>query len=114
MISGIQLVGVVLSLGIVYLTYLYYRRKEFSAQDLLIWIGVAAVFLFASLFPRVLDVFLTPLTVYRVFDLLTIGGFAVLFAIVFRVYRIVRKNEKNLDRLVRGMALEEKKGKKQV
>ena len=112
MISGIQLVGVVLSLGIVYLTYLYYRRKEFSVQDFLIWIAVAAVFLFASLFPRVMDVFLTPLSVYRVFDLLTIGGFAVLFAIVFRVYRIVRKNEKNLEKLVRSMALGEKRPKK--
>lgn len=102
---GIQLIGIVVALAAVHLTHLYYKRSHFSRKELLFWAGVWGVFMFVAIFPQ--SVF--PLTGYlglaRPMDLIMIIAFIVLFALAFHNYILGRKQERQLERLVRNIAL---------
>ncbi len=109
MIFGVQVLGVLFAIVMIYLSFLYFKKKEFYLKDFAAWLIVWILFLFAIIFPNTLEFLLQPLTVYRVMDLIIIGGFLVLFIFVFVLYRITRMNEKNVKEIVRKLALEEKK-----
>lgn len=105
MISGIQAIVVLFGVGMLYLSYVYYRRKDFSLPDLSLWVIITIGGIVPILFPERFEFLLTPLTVYSVFDLLTVGGLVVLFAITFRMYKVTRQNERKVDEVVRSLAL---------
>jgi hypothetical protein len=111
MITGIQVLGILFALGIIYLSYLFYRKKDFSAADFAVWAFIGLAVLVPVLFSESLMFLVEPLTFYRLFDLLTAGGFIILFAVVFRMYGIARKNERSIDGIVRALALREEKHK---
>ena len=108
MILGIQLLGIAFGLFMAYLTYLYYRRQNYSTGDFAIWISIWAGFLFVTIFPEALDVLIKPLTVYRLLDLLMVISFMVLFLLMFMIYRTNKMNEKKINRIVRELALKER------
>jgi len=112
MISGIQVIGLLFSLGMIYLSYVYYRRRDFELSDFALWLLISFFVLIAVLFPGIFESVLQPLAFYRLFDLLTLGGFIILFAVIFRMYKVTRKNERNLDEIVRNLALRGSKSKK--
>lgn len=102
---AIQLIGIVIALAAVHLTHLYYKRSHFSKKELLFWAGLWCAFMAVAIFPQ--SVF--PLTGYlglaRPMDLIMILAFVVLFFLAFHNYILGRKQERELDRLVREIAL---------
>jgi len=52
MILGIQILGIVFSLIMIYLTFLYYKRKYYSKASLLLWTAVWLGALILVLFPQ--------------------------------------------------------------
>ena len=105
MILGIQILGIVFCLIVIYITYMHYKRKEFNALEFGGWLALWLGFGFAILFPEIGGLFLKPLNIVRVLDLLTIGGFLFLFSLVFYMYGLVKKNNKKVEEIIRDKAL---------
>lgn len=107
---GIQIFAVVFALTMLYFTYFYFKRKDLNFNDLLVWFVVWIIFLLGVLFPRYLDFFM-----YQVFDvisviqLFSIFGFMFFAIIIFYLYKTVRKNQKQVERLVKEIAIREAK-----
>ena len=105
MILGIQIIGILFCLVMVYLTFLYYKRNEFGAGAFFGWILLWLGFGFVIIFPKIVDVFLKPLNIVRALDFFMVIGFLILFGVVFYLYTIVKRNNKKVEELVRKEAL---------
>lgn len=106
--TPIQLLGIVFAIAMMYMTYFYYRRKIFVYYDVLIWVYIWIILLFAVAFPYRLDVLIQPLKVVRLMDLFTISAVFLLFAIAFVVFARSRSNERRIESIVKELALKEK------
>ena len=104
---GIQLIALVIGLGAIHLTHLYYKRSHFSKKELLFWGFLWCVFIGIALFPAGI----APLTGYfglaRPMDFIMIVAFIVLFSLAFHNYVMSRKHEREIERLVREIALKD-------
>jgi len=108
-ILGIQIAGFLFGLFMIYYSFLVYKRKEFTVREFIFWIGLWVVFNAIALFPFLLDPLIKSVGFLRVLDSLTIAGFLFLIAAVFYTYTITRKNQKQIETIIRAMAM--KKGK---
>lgn len=106
MALGIQVFGIVFGAFILYMTFLQWKKKEFTFNEWAFWSVFAIVFIALSLFPQVLDPVITALELGRKLDLLIILGFMFLIAATFYSYRVVRETQKGLEKLVSQLALE--------
>lgn len=102
---GIQLIGIVVALAAVHLTHLYYKRSHFSKKELLFWAGLWLIFMLVAVFPQSVFPVTSYLGLARPMDLIMIIAFIVLFALAFHNYILGRKQERQLERLVRETAL---------
>ena len=108
MALGIQIAGVLFGLFMIYYSFLIYKKKEFTLKEISFWSVVWLVFIIVALFPSVLDSIAKYGGFLRVLDLLVISGFIFLIAVIFYTYTIVRKNQKQVERLVREIAMRRK------
>lgn len=110
MILGIQILGVLFALFMIYLTFLHQKRKEFSLQEYLFWMFIWIVFLFLVIFPTSLDFFVKGvLNLRRRMDFFIIAGFIFVIGVVFHIYITVRKTKNKVEKMVRKIAVEKKK-----
>jgi len=109
MILGIQILGILFGLFMLYLAFLHGKRGEFTAKESVFWIAVWIVFILVSIFPGSLD-FLAKdvLSMSRPLDFFIIVGFMFISGIVFYTYTMVRKNQKRLEDIVRKIAMQKK------
>lgn len=103
----IQLIGVLIGLAAIHLTYLYYKRANFTKKELIFWLFVWAAFIFISIFPRSVTPIVGYLGLQRPMDLIMIVAFIILFALTFHNYVINRKQVDRLEKLVRKLALKD-------
>jgi hypothetical protein len=115
MLAGIQLLGIVFSLIMIYLAYIYYKRKNYGIKSFLIWLGVWAGALFLMSFPKTFYGIMEVLQIDRTADFIVLLGFTFFSVIIFYLYTLVKKNNYKIEQLVRQLAMDEleKKGKKQ-
>ncbi len=106
-ISGIQVVGLIFALGILYVVFLNFKRKEITGIEFVGWVLLWAVFLLLTFIPRIVDPILQPLHIVRALDLYIIIGFMVLVAFHFHTYSQLKKMQKKVEKLVRRIALKE-------
>lgn len=111
MVLGIQVIGVLFGLFLIYLTFLFHKRKEFTFNEWAFWTVIALLFMVVSLFPQILDPIVKTLSLTRTMDLFIILGFMFLIAAVFYSYKITRATQKRLEEVVRIIALDEKRKK---
>jgi len=109
MIIGIQLLGGLFGLFMLYLTYIRRKRKEFTVKEYAFWGVFWIVFVLISIFPNWLDPVVVSLSLYRTMDLFVILGFMFLIGALFYTYSIVRRVQKKLEDVVRNVALGRKK-----
>lgn len=105
MIIGIQIIAILFALVMAYLSYTHYKRREFNAREILLWMLFWLGFIFITVFPHSLDFIVHTFQLTRVLDLVMIVGFMVLIALVFRNYVVMDKLAKKLEQLVRSDAL---------
>lgn len=102
---GIQLLALIVGMSALHLSHLYYKRSHFSKKELFFWAGLWGVFMVIAMFPESV----LPLTGYlglaRPMDLIMIIAFIVLFSLTFHNYILGRKLERDIERLVREIAL---------
>lgn len=111
MVLGIQIVGFLFGLFMIYYSFLNYKKKEFTVKEFGAWILIWAVFMMAALFPYLLDPIVKKIGFLRALDLLTIGGFLFMIAAIFYTYTITRKTQKQLETMIRAIAMKKNKGK---
>jgi len=110
MILGIQIVGILFALFMLYLTFLHRKRNEFTVKEAAGWIIIWVVFLFVTISPSSIDyVVKDVLNVSRTMDFFIIAGFMLLIGVCFYMYTLVRINQKRIEQIVRKVALDEKK-----
>lgn len=110
-ILGIQLVGVIFGIILIYLTFLNNKRNELSDAEGIFWYIVWLGLIFVSLFPQMLNFIVKDiLNVSRTLDFLIIIGFLLIFGVLFYVFMITKRTQNKVEKLVRNIALE--KGKK--
>lgn len=104
---AIQLLSLVIGLAAIHLTYLYYRRTQFTKKELLFWTFLWLVFIFIGLFPKTVTPVVGYLGLNRTMDLIMIVAFIILFSLVFHNYVINRRQQRQLERLIRELALKD-------
>lgn len=105
---GIQVFAAIFGLFMMYLTYFYFKRKDLNINDFILWMGVWLIFLWGILFPDNLDFLMNNvLGVISVIQLFTIFGFMFFSIVIFYLYKIVRKNQRKLEQLVKSIAIKE-------
>ena len=109
MVLGIQIAGFLFGLFMLYYSFLHYKRKEFTVKEFGFWTLLWILFTITALFPYLLDPLVKKIGFLRVLDLLTILGFLFLITAIFYTYALTRKNQKQLENIVREMAMKKNK-----
>ena len=109
MVLGIQIAGFLFGLFIIYLTFLNYKRKEFTAKEFIFWIFLWVIFIILTLFPFLLDPIVKSFGFFRALDVLIVSGFLFLIAAVFYTYTVVRRTQRQIEKVVREIAMRKKK-----
>ncbi|KHO46288.1 MAG: hypothetical protein QS98_C0004G0064 [archaeon GW2011_AR3] len=107
MVLGIQILGSIFALFMLYVTFLHQKRKEYTVREYVFWTFFWIVFGLVSLFPNWLDPITTVLRLTRTLDLFIILGFMFIIAVVIYVYDVVRKTQKKVEEVVRKVAIED-------
>ncbi len=105
MVVAIQYIGIIFGLVMLYFTYFYFKRKEFTVIDLFLWFIVWIAFILGVIFPSYLDGFMEAIGVIGAMQLFSVAAILFLIAVVFFLYRQVRKNQQQVEKLVREIAL---------
>ena len=108
MILGIQLFGFLFGLFMMYYVFLHHKRKELTIKEYTFWIFLWVLFIILTLFPWLLDPFVTSIGFARTMDFFIVAGFLFLIGSLFYIYLLVRSNQKKLERIVRRMAFQKK------
>jgi len=108
MALGIQIIGILFGLFMIYYTFLNYKRKEFTLKEFSLWSVFWILFMFIAAFPYYLDPIVKTFGFLRALDLLVICGFLFLSTAIFYTYTVVRKNQKQMEKLVREIAIKKK------
>jgi hypothetical protein len=109
----LQTLGVAYLALMLYLSFLYYKRNNYSLRSFIFWACVWAVGIVLLVIPQTTSVLTQRLRVPRVIDFYLILGLMFFSIICFLSYAAVRRNEAKIEELVRSVAIERaKKGKK--
>mgnify|MGYP001578350442 FL=1 len=103
---GIQLIGIIFGIFMLYLTFLNYKQDKFTSKEWLAWNGMWIIFFAITLFPSLLNPILETLNLYRAMDFYISLGFLFFILIIFYVYTITRTNQQKLELIVRKLAFE--------
>ena len=104
MLLGIQILGVLFALFMLYLTFVHQKRKEFTAKEYIFWVVIWAGFIIVTVFPKVLEPIVKTLSLNRTMDLLIILGFIFVVGILFHNYIALRNTQKKIEEVVRKVA----------
>ncbi len=109
MILGLQIIGILFSLIMVYFALLHYKKGHLNGMEISSWILIWVLVIFVVIFPEVVRIYANSFAVSRVLDLLIAGAFVVVFIMVASSYVRASQLEKRIEELVRKLALKEKK-----
>lgn len=108
-ILGIQIAGSLFGMFMIYYSFLNYKRRQFTSKEFTFWLAIWIIFILIALFPFLLDPIVKSVGFLRALDLLTISGFIFLIAAIFYTYTLTRKNQKQLEEIVRIIAMKKSK-----
>ena len=111
MVLGIQIAGFLFGLFMIYYSFLNYKRKEFTVKEFMFWTLLWVLFILVALFPFLLDPIVKYFGFFRVLDVLIVSGFLFLILAVFYTYTLTRKTQKQVETVVRQIAINKSKKK---
>jgi hypothetical protein len=112
MILGLQFIAIIFSFLMIYLALLNKKRNEIDTSEFISWVVIWSLTIFVVIFPELLRSFAQRFFITRLFDLMVVGGFVLVIAMVTRAYLGVKRMEKKLENLIRKEALKNVKEKK--
>lgn len=104
-IMGIQILLFFFSFIMIYTLFLHWKRKEVSNFTFGIWLFVWMFFVLVALFPDILKPLVVGMKFTRVMDFGMIGAFIILTYLTFENNFKIKKNEKNLEKIIRKLAI---------
>lgn len=107
-ILGIQILGTLFGVFMIYYVFLHYKRKELTIKEYLFWVVLWVIFIILTLFPSVLKPIVQTAGFARTMDFFIVAGFMFLVGSLFYIYLLVRSNQKRLEEIVRKIAFEKK------
>ena len=115
MILGLQIVAIFFAFSMIYLALLNYRRGEIDKGEFISWTVIWTLTIFIVIFPEILRNLAQRFFITRLFDLMVVGGFILVIAMVSRNYVRGRRVEKKIEDLIRKETLRDiKRGKKRI
>ncbi len=105
MISGVQILGIIFGLGLLYLAFLSFKRQEFTPVEWSFWTVLSIAVIAMSIFPQALNPIILKLSFKRALDLYVILGFMFLISATFYTYTVARKTQRRLEEFVRKTAI---------
>ncbi len=105
MIFGFQIIGLMFGLFMLYMTFLYYKKANYDKRGLIFWFAVWGGFIVLALFPRTIYGLMNALDIERTADFFYISGFLFFSVVLFYVYNTAKKNQKQLEIIVRKLAI---------
>ncbi|MBT4804669.1 DUF2304 domain-containing protein [Candidatus Woesearchaeota archaeon] len=109
----IQLLGIIFGLGMIYFTFVKYKRKELRKQEFLMWQLCWSILIMIAIIPSILDPIIAPLNFYRRLDFFVVIGFFILLGLGFYNYSLMKKVERKVEILVRKDAIRKEEEKKE-
>lgn len=104
-IIGVQLILFFFAFFMVYSLYLHWKKKDINNIVFLFWLVLWGIFTFFAFVPQILEPLLKQLFVVRVMDLGMIGTFMILTYLSIENNIRIKKYEKQLETLVRKIAI---------
>lgn len=105
---GIQILGTLFGLFMIYYVFLHRKRKELTIKEYSFWVALWVLFIILTLFPWLLNPFVKSIGFARTMDFFIVTGFMFLIGSLFYIYLLVRGNQKRLEEIVRKIAFEKK------
>jgi len=112
MLFGVQILGLLFGLVMIYFTFLYYKRANYEKIGLIFWFAIWVGFILLALFPQIVYGVMGVLKIERTADFFYVSGFLLLSVVLFIVYNNTKKNEKQIETIVRQIAIKRAKVKK--
>ncbi len=109
MIIGLQIIGILFALFMIYFALLHYKKAELNGLEIYSWIIIWIIVILMVIFPSVVRTYAMEFAISRVLDLMIGGALILVFIMVGSAYIRVNKLEKRMEELVRKLALKEKK-----
>ena len=109
MVLAIQFIGMLFGAGLLYLSFLFYKRKEFTLNEYFFWTLFSLMFVAISVFPNILNAVVKSLDLGRKLDFFIILGFMFMIAATFYTYMVARHSQKMIEKVVRRLAFQEQK-----
>lgn len=107
-LNGIQIIALLFGLGMLYMTYTSYKRKQFNTIDFGFWAAIWVVFLFAAIFPFSLKGIVYEFGIGNLIDFTAIIALIVAFGLLFLMYRRTKNTSKKVEEIVEKLALGKK------
>ncbi len=112
MILGLQIIAILFAFTMIYFAVLHRRRGEIDKTEILLWVAIWTTTIVIVVFPELLRKFAQTFFITRLFDLMVVGGFVLVIAMVARTYVSTKRMEKKLEDYVRRESLKSIKKKK--
>lgn len=106
MLAGIQLIGIVFSLFMIYLTFLYFKRDDYGKLGFFFWMMVWLGFLLLVTFPKSVYNIMELLSIERTADFVVSGALLLYSVVIFKLYVSNKKLQRKIDSVVRKVALD--------
>lgn len=105
MLFGVQILILLFGIVMIYFTFLYYKRSNYEKFGLVFWLLVWLGFIFLGMFPQTVYGVMEALSIERTADFFYAGGILLFSVVLFYLYNITKKNQKQIEIVVRKMAL---------
>jgi hypothetical protein len=109
MVGVLQVLGIAYVLIMIYLSFLYYKRNNYSIQSFIFWCVVWCFGGLLLLMPESISALTQRLTFSRVIDFYLVVGLMFFSIVCFLNFATVKRTEAKVEELVRKVALQRKK-----
>jgi hypothetical protein len=103
----ILLIGFVILM--MYSLFLHWKRHEISKRVFVFWGVIFAVFVFLTVFPKILEPILKELFIVRLMDLAMIGSFMILTYLTIENNIKIKSLDRKIEMLVRKISIKKTK-----
>lgn len=102
---GIQIVGILFALFMIYYSFLNYKKKEFKKIEFGCWMALWIGLIILTSWPHSVDFFVEKIfSMQRPLDFFIVSGFLFVIAISFYNFNLARKNNRRLEKIVQEIA----------
>lgn len=108
---GIQILALSFSMLMLFLSFTQFKRKNIGSPEFIFWVICWTLVIFFAFFPRTLDPIVGGKFVARALDAVMLVAFIILSYLGFQNHIGVKSLQKEIETLVREMAIKEKKKK---